>query len=331
MARKLTHEEVKYYIEIESNSGCKLLSSSYEGTRKDINIQCSCGNVFQTRFNTFKHNNKRICDICSKDSFVTKVKNNNRTNWNYDLVKDLIESIDGYRLVSKEYKTALDKLEINCSNNHTFSMTLNDIKNGHRCPQCRMLEIKEKLRYSFDFVQDYIKENREGYTLLTKKDEYIDGTTKLKIKCDIGHIFHMSFRSIKQNDYYCSKCGIEARSGKKHWNWKGGISPLRSLLMSRAIYKKWRLSVLKRDDYKCQICSLGHDLEVHHLESFSRNKELRYNIDNGITLCKYCHNPQYKGSFHNIYGNINFNTKKFNEYLERRVNGEFNDRIKEVI
>jgi 5-methylcytosine-specific restriction endonuclease McrA len=74
-------------------------------------------------------------------------------------------------------------------------------------------------------------------------------------------------------------------------------------------------TVRKRDNYKCQICEhqgkrWDGSLHVHHIESFLKNKELRLDINNGITLCKKCHRK-----FHNKYGIKNNNEKQFNEFL----------------
>ena len=58
------------------------------------------------------------------------------------------------------------------------------------------------------------------------------------------------------------------------------------------IYKEFRLKVLKRDKYTCQMCKKkGRQarLNVHHIMKWSSAASLRYDIDNGITLCSGCH------------------------------------------
>jgi predicted phage replisome organizer len=61
-------------------------------------------------------------------------------------------------------------------------------------------------------------------------------------------------------------------------------------------YKKWRQSVFIRDDFTCQICGeRGGHLEAHHKKAWAYYPSERYDIDNGITLCKICHKKIHKG------------------------------------
>lgn len=75
--------------------------------------------------------------------------------------------------------------------------------------------------------------------------------------------------------------------------WNGNIHPLdkkRDKLDRRCKqYREWRKEVLKRDEYKCTKCNNKKRLEAHHIKKFSKYKELRFELDNGITLCKECH------------------------------------------
>ena len=81
-------------------------------------------------------------------------------------------------------------------------------------------------------------------------------------------------------------------SGEKHWNWKGGITPLIRLLRQTPEYNTWRHAVYEKDNWTCQDCGKHcgvKDIVAHHKKSFEEYIELRYKKDNGITLCRKCH------------------------------------------
>ena len=64
------------------------------------------------------------------------------------------------------------------------------------------------------------------------------------------------------------------------------------------VYAHWRKSVYKRDSHKCQMpgCSYrGKKLNAHHIKKWAEAAYLRYDLDNGITLCWKCH-KQITGS-----------------------------------
>lgn len=57
------------------------------------------------------------------------------------------------------------------------------------------------------------------------------------------------------------------------------------------LYKKWRLNIYKRDNFKCQwpSCTFKKKLHAHHIYTWAKFPNLRFNIDNGISLCKIHH------------------------------------------
>lgn|SRR3990167_4711646 len=59
------------------------------------------------------------------------------------------------------------------------------------------------------------------------------------------------------------------------------------------LHKQWSISVKNRDGWKCKISN--HDcegrMEAHHILSWSNHPKLRYEINNGITLC-HAHHPR---------------------------------------
>ena len=78
--------------------------------------------------------------------------------------------------------------------------------------------------------------------------------------------------------------------GNKHYNWQGGKTRERTRLMQQREYKLWRKSVFERDNYTCRDCNVrGVYLEAHHIKTWAEYHKLRYDINNGRTLCLDCH------------------------------------------
>jgi hypothetical protein len=62
-------------------------------------------------------------------------------------------------------------------------------------------------------------------------------------------------------------------------------------------YRLWRTSVFERDNYKCQGCGTSKDLQAHHIEHWKDCVDKRFDVDNGITLCKKCHLKAHGGKW----------------------------------
>lgn len=83
---------------------------------------------------------------------------------------------------------------------------------------------------------------------------------------------------------------IGLNAGENHPNWKGGLTDINTTIRRSWASKVWRKTVMELDDYTCAFCKIrGGNLEVHHIKRFSEYPELRFDITNGITLCKDCH------------------------------------------
>lgn len=79
-------------------------------------------------------------------------------------------------------------------------------------------------------------------------------------------------------------------AGENNPKWKGGITSQNKIIRSSPDYGRWRKSVYKKDWFSCQFCGYkGKNIEAHHVKNWSKNKNLRFNINNGLTLCNKCH------------------------------------------
>jgi len=97
----------------------------------------------------------------------------------------------------------------------------------------------------------------------------------------------------------------QAQLGNKHWNWQGGRSSINEIIRHSFEYKQWRTNVFQRDEFICQICDTkGGELRGNHIKKFADYPELRFELTNGITICKSCdltmvmyHEPEWESYF----------------------------------
>jgi hypothetical protein len=91
------------------------------------------------------------------------------------------------------------------------------------------------------------------------------------------------------------KIGLAQRGEKSH-AWKGGVCS--ALKIAKARTRSWRKQVLARDGHRCQWRGCGatesqgrwKGLHAHHILPFMDYPDLRYDVSNGITLCRQHHN-----------------------------------------
>jgi len=96
------------------------------------------------------------------------------------------------------------------------------------------------------------------------------------------------------------------QSGENSHFWRGGLTDKNRRLRNSFLVKIWREKVFERDNYTCQSCGArsgnGYrvNLNADHIKSWSLYPELRFDVNNGRTLCWQCHkktdNFGWKGS-----------------------------------
>lgn len=87
-------------------------------------------------------------------------------------------------------------------------------------------------------------------------------------------------------------------------------------------YKKWRKQVYVRDGYTCKMCGAKKKLEAHHIKLWAHFPELRFDVNNGITLCKKCHKE--------ITGNEEAYEARFKNLINPKVTDVYISLLKEL-
>ena len=114
------------------------------------------------------------------------------------------------------------------------------------------------------------------------------------------------------------KATIETRLKKsdsmKGKNSKGGLTPINAKIRGSIEFRLWREAAFARDNWICQKTKIkGGELHPHHILNFAEHPELRFAIDNGITLSKKAHKE-----FHSKYGRRNNTREQLLEFINNK-------------
>jgi hypothetical protein len=154
-------------------------------------------------------------------------------------------------------------------------------------------EVKEKMRKNAKANANYGMRGKKHST-----------ETKQKIsRAKKGH---------KMSEETRLKLSISRPRGNKHHAWKGGITPTMIKIRNSIDFRLWREAVFARDNWTCQKTNKkGGNLCAHHIQNFAQFPELRFAIDNGITLFREVHKE-----FHKKYGFKNNTKEQLEEFLD---------------
>lgn len=170
----------------------------------------------------------------------------------------------------------------------------------------------------------------EGTPWIRKKTNWKEQPTRnLLCRCDcwtIKTVAHWNIVNWNSKSCWCHhkeicKWLMEELHKTQKWsgnpNWKWWIAYHNQKINSEArnsnCHKDWAKAVKIRDNYKCLCCNSNKQPEAHHLENFSSNKELRFDLNNWVTMCRICHNK-----FHKEYWRFDNTPEQFKEFLSSR-------------
>ena len=231
-----------------------------------------------------------------------RIAQTKRAKYTFEYVKSVFSTFS-YELISTAYFSSKDDLDVKCNLGHIHQVTFNNFLRGTRCPHC----LKASQRLSIEFVRQQFE--LENYTLLST--HYQNNAQKLNVICSQNHHTQISYNKFKSGRR-CNKCSLVNRSGARHYNFNSNLTEeIRNKKRDVKEVVQWRKEVFKKDNFHCRKCGIKNkSLNAHHIHNWADYPQLRFNVDNGITLCLKCHNL-----FHLTYGVRNNNQNEIDDFL----------------
>lgn len=228
-----------------------------------------------------------------------------------DFIKSEIHKIaPGYHCLSDVYYNNRTKLRIQCDKNHEYLVTWDKLKQGYRCSKCAG---NQKL--TIEFVKNETIKLAPGYQCFS--NFYVNNNTKLFMMCDKNHKYKVRWQDFRNGDR-CPECNRMNRLGKGNNRYRHDLTEQERLNGQNRNHDlqthNWRKNIFERDRYVCQFClKVGCRLNAHHIHNYADHKDLRFDIDNGITLCITCHKE-----FHQLFGVKNNNKDQLDRWFAAR-------------
>jgi 5-methylcytosine-specific restriction endonuclease McrA len=303
--KKLTTAEVIAKATLVHHDKYNYSLVEYVNSRTKIKIICLIHGIFEQHFNN--HLNGHGCKKCgskgskplSINEFIEKAKIKHNNKYDYSLV---------------EYNHSLIKVKIKCPIHGIFEQIPSSHLRGRGCSKCS----KRKLLSIDEFIKKAkIKHNNKyDYSLV----KYNDCKSKIKIKCPIHGIFEQNPNTHLYGSG-CYKCYHENNKGVNNPSWNPNLTKEDRIKRRLGFpeLRLWKISIYERDNYICQKCKIrGYNLQAHHIHPWHSHENLRFDINNGLTLCQSCHQ-----NYHSMYGkDQNCNEITLNQFLKCCENWE---------
>lgn len=268
------------------------------------NCLCDCGNIIVVKGATLTSKRQQSCGCSRKGKCL----------------KDISEKKFGYLTAKKFIKPAKDRQSIwlcicNCQKDNCLKSV--EIKRS-------ALIRGDRINCKCDDV--LIGRHFDKLTVLEYSGNDKNRQTLWKCQCNCGNIKNCTTNALRKNkNNSCRECFNKLKSlkiGNQAPNWKSYLSE-----EDRKMHKKrgleavsWGRQIFKRDNYTCCISGQRGRVTPHHLYSWNKYKNLRYCLDNGVTIANHLHIL-----FHRLYGYGDNTKEQFLEFKERYNSGEWRD------
>lgn len=292
--KKYTNEEIGMKL---NERGLILLEGEYQICNSPIIVEDKEGYRYFTTIENIMKEGKLFKFNKSNPYTIDNIKvylNNN--------FEDII-------LLSDSYNGWANELVFKCTKHDlVFKKSLNKLKG---CPKCTGSYV-----YSIEEVSDMVKKINPNILILGEcRNKYNNRLFKCECIID-GNVWEASFSDLITFEHGCLKCSHRNKIGEGNPNYNPDKSEEeREIKRDYTEYYQWRQKVYERDNYTCICCGYdkGNKLNAHHLNGYNWDKEHRTDVNNGVTLCKDCHNL-----FHDIYGYGNNVKEEFIEFYKNK-------------
>ena len=228
-----------------------------------------------------------------------------------------------------EYKNARQKLDFQCKCGNTHSITLAAAKYFDYNLKCKECSFKNKISLSNErgdkAIIAFFSHLKQEFICVSQRKKIIEGRevqkTKVRFKCSCGNTTEKNWSDLLRGQaVLCRECIVkfQYKKGKEHPRYNPSISDEERETRNRGNeFVIWTKQILIRDKFTCQLCGKrGTKLSVYHLFNWAHYPKERYNLSNGISICKEHHIEFHSKEFHSkeFYGKGNNTPEQFFEY-----------------
>ena len=142
-----------------------------------------------------------------------------------------------------------------------------------------------------DFIVQYYRKDISKFCSRKCKHQFMSSEL-VNLNCtNCNKDFTRKSHKVNNNNFCCKKCADTYNSGANHYEWK----ELNHIKLRKDAFRKWSKDVKMRDNYKCVKCKNNNIilLEAHHIKPKAKYPKFELDINNGITLCIYCHKNEH--------------------------------------